>query len=181
VHARARIDRLFEARLYHGTKRDFKDFELGHPGKNNNVFGSWEVKRNALFFSEDPRYASHFAMVGGSTQGANVRPVRLDVKNPVDLRHGFYFDDAWYEQHGLNPRYYQRLNPDEVWEAFDDPHGELLVAALKASGFDGARLVEPDHFGKEEGDRWDPDRKNPPLVQVWVAFDPSQVHPALRE
>lgn len=61
--------------LYHGTKRGFADFEAGTEGAASDpgVFGAGH------YATSDPRLASVFS---GKGEGANVRQVAADLKNP---------------------------------------------------------------------------------------------------
>jgi hypothetical protein len=130
--------------VYHGTRNNFSDFELGREGTNSNVFGNWKTKREGLFFAETPEYAEEFATQGEDNKGANIIPAHLSLKNPLDLR-GFWPDEVLdgLEARGLNPRYYERLYPWEIWEALDHENGGVeFVAALRDMGYDGLLTMD---------------------------------------
>lgn len=161
----ALIRSAFGEAFHHGTSKAFTDFEVGAPGMNSNTFGSWPVKRSALFFAEDPKTAELFAMQGNSKMPPTGRviAVDLDVKNPLDMTtgDGLPFDSEWYTQHGLSERYY--INSSEPWVWLDDESGgKEFVAALKASGYDGMKFIENTPRGPST---------------TWAVFDKSQVQP----
>lgn len=156
--------------LYHGTKKSFNNFEVGVEGKGSTIFGSYPTKRAGIFFSEDPKEASEFATQGGKREGANVMPVRLNIRNPADLRRGFQHDNKLYEnliKAGVDERYMINSYPDTIWEAFDEEQGGAdFVRAMKEAGYDGARISERN---PDTGKTFD----------VWVAFDPTQIKSAI--
>ena len=144
--------------VYHGSpNKGFHEFQIPSKGFNSNVFGSWEVERNAAFFSTDENEAREFSEQGGVKTG-EVRRFLLsgDFK---DLREGI--SAAFYnsvESKGVNGRWL--LGARNVWEYFDkeqDPDG-TLVKAMKEMGYDGA-IIE------EEG-------------VVYVVFSPTQIKSA---
>lgn len=156
--------------VYHGTKKSFDNFEVGVEGKNSGTFGTWSTKRAGIFFAEDPKEASEFATQGEKKEGANVLPVRLNIKKPADLRRGFEHDPKLYDalaKAGISERVMVNTYPADVWELFDEEQGgKELVDAMKKAGYDGARIVEKN-----------PDtEKN---IEVWVAFDPTQIKSAI--
>lgn len=160
--------------VYHGTKADFDTFNTGQPGYDSTIFGSYEVKRSALFFAEDPGLASEFATQGEQPIGSNVKPVFLAIKNPVDIREGWdalpdkFFDEI--EKRGFNPRSLYRRYNNAAWEAFNDNEGgKELVDILKQMGYDGARLTES--LSDEESEKGYAQR-------AWAAFDPNQIKSA---
>jgi len=152
--------------VYHGTDADFDRFSIPSSGVNSNVFGSWPVERSAAFFAEDEAFAEEFAGQAGR-KGRTV-PVRLSIQNPVDLEaDGFLvLTDKFWDKHGLNGRYYHGLDRHETWEAFDlENGGQELVDALRAEGYDGAKLQDVS-----EGD--------PESTTSWAVFDPTQIKSA---
>lgn len=150
-------------RLYHGTTQDFDRFEVGHKGRNSNVFGGWDVQRSGIFFSVDPNVASDFAnqtddFNGPGNTGQHVKPVYLAIFDPIDLRNGFSLAQLnAMKMHGLNPKYY--MNVRDMWEIFDyENGGKEFVEVMKKMGYDGAIIEEEN--------------------TTWVAFDPNQVKSA---
>ena len=156
--------------VYHGTDKDFTSFEANRKSTNSGTFGPWETSRAGIFFAEDPRIAQGFAEQGERKRagGANVIPVYLSIKNPVDIRNGF--DDETLdamESAGISRRFLMRVIPSEAWELFDEENdGAATVAAMKRAGFDGALITEIDPGTDEPFD-------------TWVAFDPEQIKSAI--
>ncbi len=136
--------------VYHGTGADiteFKDVEL----------------RNGFYFADSPEYADLFA----EGESANILPVYLSIQNPADMRGEISFD----MQVALRKAGYSRVadlrfaNPRSRWKFFDGD--SALREALEASGYDGARLVEPDPGAVGNG------------TTSWVAFRPEQIKSAI--
>lgn len=151
-------------RLYHGTTKDFDQFEIGAKGRNSNIFGGWDVQRAGIFFTEDPDTAYDFANQTDDpnaplARGQHIKPVYLLIYDPIDLTYGFSASLLnTMADYGLNPRYY--INVDNIWEVFDyENGGQKLIEVLKKIGYDGA-------FFYENGKK------------TWVAFDPNQVKSA---
>ena len=145
--------------MYHGTLKDFDEFEVGKAGYNSNIFGSWETTRNAIFFTPDPDRANTFTSNGGETSGGNIRPVYLNVRSPLDFRNGvddFILDE--FEGVGINPRWLINFN----WEHLDGDDGKLFVDAAKILGYDGVVFTDEDPETRE-------------YMETWAVFDSSQV------
>lgn len=150
--------------VYHGSGQVFTEFK-NRGGKISTVFGSEDVERSGFFFAVDKDYASLFAE--GATP--NVLEVYLAIKNPIDLRNGILNDDAEaLAAQGINDRWLYQLtrDPREAWELFDGDDGADLVKALRAAGYDGARIVEPRHPSTNA------------VIDAWVAFSPTQIKSA---
>lgn len=153
--------------FYHGSKKDFNQFEEGRAGRNSNVFGGWDVQRAGFFFTPDPRLAFEFAQQGEERMvGEHIKPVYLSIFDPIDLRNGFSDSQLnSLESLGLNPRYYYNVSPSNMWEIFDyENGGRELVAALKKMEYDGAIILEPNSTNYD--------------IETWVAFDPTQIKSA---
>ena len=145
--------------MYHGTLKDFDDFEVGRETLNSNVFGSWKTNRNAIFFTPDPNHASAFTSSGGKTEGGNIRPVYLNIISPLDFRNGVNGDILEeFEKVGINPRWL--INFD--WGHLDDDDGKLLVDAAKKLGYDAIIFNDDNPETKEE-------------METWAVFDPSKI------
>jgi len=144
--------------MYHGTTKDFPDFVVGLEGTNSGTFGSWKVKRHAIFFTPRAEDAEAFTSSGGKTFGGNIRPVYLDMKSPLDLRHGVwdYLDE--FEEVGINPRWLKLFD----WGHLDDEDGELFVNAAKKLGYDSIIFMDEN---PETGDE----------METYAVFDPLQV------
>jgi len=145
--------------MFHGTTKDFEDFEVGLEGTNSNVFGNYKVTRNAIFFTKSPEHAGSFTSSGGETDGGNIRPVYLSVKNPLDFTKGvpYHILDE-FESVGVNPRWLMNFS----WEHLDDDDGALLVNACKTLGYDGIIFIDEDPETRES-------------IESWAVFDKSQI------
>lgn len=153
--------------VFHGTKADISQFKKVNKGTNSNVFGSWSVERSGIFFAEDAEFAHEFAIQGENSFGANIIPAYLYISNPIDLRNGFTDSQMnMIEDAGLNSRYYDRININDIWEVFDHENsGNLFVDMLIKNGYDGAKIQD-----KSSGHTTN--------TKVWVAFEPSQIKSA---
>lgn len=149
--------------LYHATNGDFDTFETGRPSITSTTFGDIETNRHAIFVSPDSAFAEEYLRKGS---GQNVMPVYLDVKAPMDLRNNKawdYVDEL--NNNGFEGTRWPNLPDTRMWEMFDDETGVAFVAAAKKAGYDGAIMYE-----SSAGDK---------MVEVWVAFDPTQVKSAI--
>lgn len=149
--------------VYHGSPHaDFYEFQIPSKGFNSTVFGSYEVSRNAAFFTADKEVASRYQSQGGR-KGGSVRKFNV-FGEMLDLRNGI--SDAQFNtlvENGVNSRWLSRTGAS--WELFDkeqDPDG-TLVKALKKMGYDGAIIKDTD--GESDFDSY-------------VAFSPSQIKSA---
>jgi hypothetical protein len=153
---------------YHGTRGDFREFEVGRPTKNSGTFGDWETTRAALFFAAEPGEAEAYATDGDGKprDGANVMPVYLRAENVLDIGGGYTRNDDLrrLEEAGLNPRYMNNFD----WSKFDDGDGAEFVAAAKLAGYDAVRF-------------WDesPTPEKPRAFMAVAVFDRSQVKSAI--
>lgn len=152
--------------VYHGTQKTFDKFDPEALGTNSTIFGNESVKRHGFFFAEDPEFAESFSTQGGRSDGAQIIPANLDIKNPlymppeglhnadVDALVAQGVDRRWLNNYAGDPR--------STWESFDGPDGEFFVNAARAAGYDGVRFSE---VAPETGK----------IQNVWVAFDPHQI------
>lgn len=145
--------------MYHGSLKDFDQFELGHEGHNSNIFGSWKTTRHAIFFTSDPNHANAFTSSGDNTVGGNIKPVYLNIRSPLDFRNGVGGDVLEeFKEEGINPRWL--INFD--WGHLDDEDGKLLVNAAIKLGYDGIIFMDQNPETKED-------------IETWAVFDPSQI------
>jgi len=145
--------------MYHGTSKDFNDFEVGKEGYNSNVFGSWKTTRNAIFFTPNPNDANTFTSSGGNTTGGNIKPVYLNVRSPLDFRNGvdnLTLDE--FEKEGINPKWLINF----TWEHLDDEDGKLFVDAARRLGYDGIIFTDENPETREN-------------METWAVFNPSQI------
>jgi hypothetical protein len=146
--------------LYHGSPHsNFYEFQIPSKGFNSTVFGSYEVSRNAAFFTTDEEAASRYREQGGR-KGGSVRKFRV-FGELLDWRNGI--TDAQFNtlvSKGVNSRWLDRKGAS--WELFDkeeDPDG-TLVKAIQKMGYDGVIIKDTD--GTSDFD-------------AYVAFTPSQI------
>ena len=146
--------------LYHGSPHsEFYEFMIPSKGFNSTVFGSYEVSRNAAFFTTDEEAASRYREQGGR-KGGSVRKFRV-FGELLDWRDGI--SDAQFNRlvsEGVNSRWLDRKGAS--WELFDkeeDPDG-TLVKAIQKMGYDGVIIKDTD--GTSDFD-------------AYVAFTPSQI------
>ena len=145
--------------MYHGTTKDFEDFEVGLEGYNSNVFGSWKVTRNAIFFTPNPVSADAFTSSGGDSTGGNIRPAYLNVRSPLDLTSGISESVLEeFEEKGINPRWLQNFG----WDHFDGEDGKHFIEIAKDIGYDGILFSDDNPETREE-------------METWAIFEPSQI------
>lgn len=68
--------------VYHGTNKIFDDFSSKYFGSGNDQYGI------GFYFTPNPSFASGF---GEGEMGANVRPVFLNIKNPIESDKSYNF------------------------------------------------------------------------------------------
>ena len=139
--------------VYHGSPARFDQFLIGKATKNYMWGHAMEVTRMGAFFATERSQAATFARETG-----RVLPVYLNLQNPADLFGGFS-TDIWRDLGPLLREWNIDIHPArDMWELFDlgTVGGPEFVAALKAHGYDGARI-------EEDGG------------EVWVAFEPTQI------
>jgi hypothetical protein len=147
--------------MYHGTTKDFEEFELGQEGHNSNALGSWKTTRNAIFFTPDKYHANAFTSKGDVSKGT-IKEVYLNVQNPLNFKNGI--NDSIleeFETQGINPRWLSSFN----WEHLDDENGEALVNAAIKLGYDAVIFNDENPSTGEE-------------METWAVFNPSQIRPA---
>ena len=159
--------------VYHGTKGDFSEFEVGRETENSGAFGNYKESRLGLFFAEDSKLSDTFAAQGDKKQpGSNVMPVYLRVKKPLDLTEGFqglHSDDfnKLFDSFLKDNYWAVNLNPDDIWSMLDKGTvgATEFVNAAKVAGFDGVKIIERDAQSE--------------ATNVWVAFNPTQIKSAI--
>ena len=145
--------------MYHGTTKDFENFEIGKETFNSNLFGSWKTIRHAIFFTPDPTHANAFTSISGETSGGNIRPVYINARSPLDFRNGVSGDVLdEFEKIGVNPRWLINFG----WAHLDDEDGKLLVDSAKKLGYDSIIFYDENPETKE-------------TMETWAVFDPKQI------
>jgi hypothetical protein len=147
-------------KMYHTTRNDFHTFETGRVTKNSGTFGNWETQRHAIFVTPHLGASQAYGKLGKDyTTGANVMPVHVSAKNPLDLRDGVSFDVTdKFKEHGIHPGWLSRFD----WGHFDGEDGKNFVEAAKKLGHDSVIFHDqnPDNGGRFES---------------WALFHPHQV------
>lgn len=150
--------------MYHGTRNDFDEFEVGREGYNSNLFGSWKTTRHAIFFTPDPNHANAFTSSKGESLGGNIRPVYLNVRSPLNFRAAI--DDITleeFEKEGINPRWL--INFD--WGHLDGEDGKAFVDAATRLGYDGVIFDDENPETRE-------------TMETWAVFRPDQIRTIYR-
>lgn len=152
--------------VYHGRQSDFDAFDPQAMGTTSTTFGSEKTQRHGQFFAEDPDFAASFATQGGRSEGANIIPAHLNIKNPLYLHpEGLAEGDiAKLVAQGVDERWLRNHlgDPRSTWEAFDGADGAFFTDAMRKSGYDGAFFTEiAPETGKQQN--------------IWMTLDPNQV------
>jgi len=152
--------------VYHATNGDFSAFETGRETTNTTTFGDMATQRHAIFASSDLAFAEEYLR---GREGANVMPLYMDVKAPLDMREGIGGEDisaiVENSEGTITHRDFYYVEATDSWQFFDDEFGENFVRAAKSAGYDGAVMLELD-------------RARNTTHEVWVAFDPEQIKSA---
>lgn len=134
-------------KVFHGTNTDFSAFsneKIGNRTGNKTATGGH-------FFSSNPEIAAIFAGEGKAVfEGANVRPAYLSMRAPLDLPAARFRDEF--------------VRGDGNFEAY--------IAATKAEGYDGIRIVGDE---KLSADKYSKEY----TADSWIAFEPAQIKSAI--
>ena len=143
--------------VYHGTKRDFTEFQARSKSVNTTTFGYSETERTGIFLSDNVDFARQY--------GGRVLALYASVENPVRLTRDLVLDFA----DSLEERELRILaqHTPASWQLFDGELGQHFVAYLQGRGYDGATFTEEleTEDGFVEG-------------RTFVAFSPSQIKSA---
>ena len=121
-------------RLYHATDKNFDKFEIGKEGVTSfGILGTYPTKRYAIFTTPDVAFAHDY--IDGK-KDASVMPFFMNMKSPMDLRHGTDSVTEDLEKHGIDPSWVRNIQ--HHWELFDGEDGKNFVEAAKKEGYDGA-------------------------------------------
>lgn len=161
--------------VYHGTPsaEGFRVFDPNKTGTTSVLFSAIETHRQGFFFAENPEFAKGFAE---QRRGGRTMELFLSIKNPFDARE---FDNVTRQRAEniaeriaeIDPEYdtrffTDRVGGDDFWEVLDTPeNGDVVVQAMRDLGYDGIRMIEPNHDTRES-------------ETVWVAFDNTQIKSA---
>ena len=127
--------------MYHGTTKDFEAFKV-NATPDDHVPG--------ISVTDEPWLASGYS-TSRTDEGANVRPVYVDVKNPIS------YDELeeWVVDKARQKKF--KIEDEDDFSAFDVPQNTLLKW-LKEDGFDaidyrdhpglgyGLRVFEPEQI-----------------------------------
>ena len=163
-----------QQRLFHGSQNPPVDFQRAREGSVSTFLGTEKVTRVGVFATDSPQAANRYA---GDRGSANVRPVYMDLRRPLDLREGLSVEDE-ARLSKVRPQLVDYIaSLTDTWEMFDettDRLGEVLhdplewVKDLRRAGFDGVIFKERDPETLED-------------FTSFVAFEPGQVYSAVRE
>lgn len=179
--------------MYHGTTEDFDKFqfninEMGFGGRtSNSLYGP------GFYFTNNPEIASEYTLSSGIRQefsdGANVKPVYLSIKNPFNM------DDVFSEKKAIaiirkltkNRRADQfvdivktnenKVTGDSIYKSLVEYFGGSEIGksktfwAMQRNGYDGIR-----HTGGGRYYKFDPRRHT-----VFIAFNPKQIKSVFNE
>ena len=143
--------------LYHGT---FAEFDKFRPSKNG-AFGP------GIYMAADTALAGRYSVNRSGMnyapdleQGSQVMPVVASIKNPlvIKLDVGGEFTRKAMKALGITSKDFK---PEEY---VDDSFIPGLQARLRAAGYDGLHIKEPNNSPSSSGNK-----------DVWVAWDPNQV------
>ncbi len=152
--------------LYHATNDSFDTFETGRKTINATTFGDDLTERHAVFATPDISFAEEY-LRGNS--GANVMPVFMSIKSPMDLREGIdgqtIQDIVNNSDGGIVARDFYYMTPGQMWQLFDGEFGKKFVDAARRAGYDGAILREESINRETNHD-------------VYAAFEPAQIKSA---
>ena len=165
--------------MYHGTKSDFSQFDIGKFGATDGGFLG-----KAFYFTPAPMEASLYAEAGTST-GANVMPVYLTAKNPLEWKLGTkessifaekrrelgadgfvkWAQDQGYDAVHLTSKDIGKTPGENQWAVFSP---EQIKSATGNNGeFDGKN---PDiRFSRSGGNNTPPSQQQPatPASPTW--------------
>jgi hypothetical protein len=150
--------------MYHTTRNDFTEFEIGRITKNSGTFGDWETSRAAVFVTPELEDSEAYGKSAGRfASGANVMPLYIKAENPLDMTGGFVSQRVadQFEEVGINPRWLYQFD----WSKFDDEDGKAFVEAAKKLGYDSVI------FNDENPDTGD-------SFEAWALFEPTQIKSA---
>lgn len=165
--------------VYHGTptKDGFRVFDPKRTGITSVLFSQIEQHRQGFFFAENKEFANTFADQDRAKGKGRIMEVFLSIQNPFDATSSSVenmraFERIWERMQEIdpefnNPRFIEdRIGSDEFWETLDTAEGgDTFVQAMRDLGYDGVKMVEPNHDTRES-------------ETVWVAFDNTQVKSA---
>lgn len=151
--------------MYHTTKNNFTEFEIGRLTKNSGTFGDWETQRYAVFVTPELQASEAYGKsAGGFLAGANVMPLYVKAEKPLDFTSGMVTSDVerQFEEAGFNPRWLYRFD----WSRFDDEEGKDFVETAKSLGYDSVI------FNDENPDTGE-------SFEAWAVFEPTQLKSAI--
>ena len=144
--------------MYHGTGADVSEFVLHKWGERYGFYFTTSAvyaERFAESKAEDITYAPQEC-----AQGANVMPVFLSLRNPVDVREGWPPKIAEALDYVVDFEWLTTWPSEEFWNAMDGELGKSMQSALEELGYDGLIAFEWGH-------------------PVYVAFDSGQIKSAI--
>ena len=160
---KANLDKFLEGsvaphKVYHATSGDFKKFLMSKAGKNT----KHPTSKLGIFSAENPESTEEFirspSKAKGYDLGANVMPLHMSIKKPVEIPSG---------QFVMQSMALQRMKKKDA-----DKYIKDFMDSARSEGHDGA-VIRADKTGRglAGGNEFTSDN--------WVAFDPRQVKSAI--
>lgn len=119
--------------VYHGTNQDFQTFRAG----GETPIGSTSYSSGeGIYFTSDPKLASGYASKNFADKsdiyaGANVRPVHLDIRNPLVIKSSSFWQKLRAKVQGTERQLKSGVTRQSAY------YTKAEVDALKAQGYDG--------------------------------------------
>lgn len=137
--------------MYHGTHANFNKFHTTSTGTVSHTFGEYSTPRHGVFVTPNKDFAETFAKQDKG-HGANVMPLYINAKKPLDITNGFDSEDRdRLRAHGLED-HHMNIHPHQAWQLFDgDDH---FINCVKKAGYDSVVMHEYDHETDKEHEVW---------------------------
>ena len=123
--------------LYHSSNKDFNKIKHQGEGSISTIFGNEKVKREGVFLSDNPKFTSNFGNI--------LYTVKADIKNTLDIRNGFMYEDIEKLRDLLNERWMESISPYNSWNIFDGEDAKEIIKKIKKAGYDSVILKEECH------------------------------------
>lgn len=157
-----RLNESVEAYHASNSKEPITHFNPIGKSTNSFTFGSADVERTGIFFTDNPEFAKSYA--------PNVFRYTLDIHKIAEMSMSLMLDFA----ETLDPFGPQRdiwtwaKNLQYFWQAFDNEIGQVFVNWLKQEGYDSATFTEETEL--ESGEYVE--------GRTYVVFDPAKIRVA---
>lgn len=151
--------------MYHTTRNNFNEFEIGRITINSGTFGDWETSRAAVFVTPELQASEAYGKRDGRfAEGANVMPLYIKAENPLDLTAGFIPQNIAdrFDGIGFSSRWLWQFD----WSKFDGEEGKDFVNAARQLGYDSVI------FNDENPDTGE-------SFEAWALFESTQIKSAI--